>query len=123
MNYFATPQMIGRGAYAVPEYPTAEALICHLDYLGIDRALVCSVVAQDYAPNLGNRELLEEIAPYRERLVPVFILTPSDYFEHGTLQWLREQAAAGMMLFTLFADRKPMPVPPIDILRPKPGCS
>ena len=101
MNYFATPQMIGRGAYAVPEYPTAQALIDHLDYLGIDRALVCSVVAQDYAPNLGNRELLDEIAPYRERLVPVFILTPSDYFEHGTLQWLKEQAAAGNRAYSL----------------------
>ena len=85
MNYFSTPQVIGRGAYAEPEFPTPESLIAHLDYLGIDRCLVYGIAAQDYSPVCGNRELLETIAPYRDRLKPVFVLTPSDYFEHGTL--------------------------------------
>ena len=93
MNYFSTPQVIGRGAYAVPEFPTPESLIAHLDYLGIDRSLVYSVVAQDYSPVCGNKELLEAIGPYRDRLLPVFVRTPSDFFESGTLAWLKEQAA------------------------------
>ena len=40
MNYFAAPLMIGRGAFEEPDFPTPEKLIAHLDYLGIDRALV-----------------------------------------------------------------------------------
>jgi len=101
MNYFSTPQVIGRGAYAEPEFPTPESLIAHLDYLGIDRSLVYSVVAQDYSPTCGNQELLEALEPYRDRLKPVFVLTPADYFEEGTLAWLKEQAAKGNRCYEL----------------------
>ena len=116
MNYFAAPLVIGRGAYAEPEFPTPESLLAHLDYLGIDRALVYSVVAQDYSPVCGNKELLETIAPYGDRLKPVFVLTPSDYFEHGTLDWLKEQAKRGNRCYELRLKMSRFPLRQIERL-------
>ena len=116
MYYFSTPQVIGRGAYAEPEFPTPESLVAHLDYLGIDRALVYSVAAQDYSPVCGNKELLEAIAPYGDRLKPVFVLTPSDYFEHGTLDWLKEQAKLGNRCYELRLKMSRFPLRQIERL-------
>lgn len=101
MNYFATPVKIGRGAYEKPEFPTPESLLKHLDYLGIDRSLVFSVEAQDYSPIAGNRNLLCTLAPFKDRLIPAFVLSPADFFEFGTMDWLREQAKAGNHAYCL----------------------
>ena len=54
MNYFAAPLMIGRGAFEEPDFPTPEKLIAHLDYLGIDRALVYNADALHYSPAREN---------------------------------------------------------------------
>ena len=116
MNYFSTPQVIGRGAYAEPEFPTPESLIAHMDYLGIDRSLVYSIAAQDYSPVCGNKELLDAISPYSDRLKPVFVLTPSDYFEHGTLDWLKEQAARGNRCYELRLKMSRFPLRQIERL-------
>ena len=99
MNYFATPLKIGYGAYETPEFPTPESLLKHLDYLGIDRALVYSAEATDYSPVNGNKRLLETLRPYRDRLFPAWVLTPTDYYEYGTLDWIREQMRAGHRAF------------------------
>lgn len=99
MNYFSVNGLIGCGPYASPDFATPEEFIAHLDYLEIDRALVAGVDARDFSPNIGNRELLKTIAPFQERLRPVFYLTPADYFEYGTLAWLKEQAAAGNRVY------------------------
>ncbi len=95
MNYFALNAMIGKGAYAQPEFPTPESLIEHLDYLGVDRSLVYSVVSRDFSPINGNKALLRELEPFKERLFPTFVLTPADYFEYGNMDYLREQTASG----------------------------
>ena len=116
MTYFSTPQVVGRGAYAEPEFPTPEALIRHLDYLGIDRSLVYSIAAQDYSPVCGNKELLTAIEPYNDRLKPVFVLTPSDYFEHGTLDWLKEQAELGNRCYELRLKMSRFPLRQIERL-------
>ena len=99
MNYFATPLKIGRGAYETPEFPNAESLLKHLDYLGIDRALVSSAEAMDYSPVNGNKRLLESLKPYRDRLFPAWVLTPTDFYEYGTLDWIKEQMTAGNRAF------------------------
>ncbi len=94
-NYLALNGVIGKGAYGTPDFPTPETLIEHLDYLGIDRSVVYSLEARDWSPRNGNAELLESIAPYKERLIPSFVITPPDYYEHGTMEFLREKAASG----------------------------
>ena len=101
MNYFAAPLMIGRGAFGNPDFPTPEALIRHLDYLDIDRALVWNADALDYSPARENPRLLQMIAPYADRLKPAFVLTPSNFYEHGVLAWLKEQAARGNRSYVL----------------------
>ena len=98
-NYFSTPLKIGRGAYETPEFPTAEALLKHLDYLGIDRSLVYSAEALDYSPVNGNKRLLAALEPHKERLFPAWVLTPTDFYEYGTLDWIRERMKSGSRAF------------------------
>ena len=92
---FAVNPFIGSGITGEGDFPTPEALLEHLDYLGIDRCLVASLTARDYAPSCGNRELLEELAPYSDRLLPSLILTPAACFEDGEIDFFRRQMAAG----------------------------
>ncbi len=116
MNYFSTPLPLGFGAYAKPEFPTPESLLRHLDYLGIDRALVYNITAQDYSPIVGNRELLRMIEGCGERLKPAFVITPSDYFEHGTLEWLLDQAVRGNRCYVLRPKMSRFPLRQIERL-------
>ncbi len=101
MPYFALNPMIGYGAYAQPDFPGPEDLLAHLDYLSIDRCLVSAIEARDATPLAGNQKLLQEIAPFQSRLYPAFSITPADYFAYGSLEWLKEQAAAGRRAFRL----------------------
>lgn len=55
--------------------------------------------ALEYSPILGNQKLLEQIAAHLDRLKPVFVITPADFYETGTLDWLKVQAAAGNRAF------------------------
>lgn len=96
----------GRGAFGPGEFPTAAALVDHLDYLGIDRALAWHYRARDLNPATGNRALLAELAatPAADgRLFPAFVLTPADCFEHGAMAALRaffrERAPRALRLF------------------------
>ncbi|MBQ6352347.1 MAG: hypothetical protein IJJ28_03660, partial [Lentisphaeria bacterium] len=116
MNFFATPVMIGRGAFAMPDFPTPESLIGHLDALGIDRALVYSADALQYSPARENPELLKTIAPYAERLKPAFVITPSNVFEHGVLRWLKDQAARGNRSYVVRPTRSCFPLRNIERL-------
>lgn len=90
---------IGRGAYAEPDYPTAESLVEHLDYLGVDRSLAWHVAARDLNPTRGNRLLLEETrrAGLEKRILPAFIVTPACFYEYGALDFLRESFASGQV--------------------------
>lgn len=102
MQFFAINGMIGASAYSAEvDFLHAEELIAYMDYLLIDRMLVESRVALEYSPVLGNKMLVDEIVAFQERLLPVFTLTPSDYFEYGTLEWLKEQAANNQKAFSI----------------------
>ncbi len=89
--------LIGNGAYEEAQFPNAESLVKHLDYLGIDRSLVAHVEARDLNPAWGNRRLLEEIAEsgYSDRLIPAFVISPSCYYEKGALDFLKENLGSG----------------------------
>jgi hypothetical protein len=115
MKYFALNAMIGKGAYSVPDFPDAESLIEHLDYLGVDRTLVYSVKARDFSPIAGNRQLLEEIAPYSKRLIPSFVLTPADFFADGVMEYYREKlSSAEVRAFRLCPELSRFPVRQIE---------
>lgn len=89
--------VIGRGAYEEPDFPTAESLVAHMDYLGVDRSLVSHVEARDLSPVWGNQRLLEEIAESGsgDRLIPAFVVAPSCLYERGTLEFLKKSCASG----------------------------
>ena len=95
MRYFDLNTMLGRGTLFNGDYAESQAILAQMDYLGIDRALVWSAEARDWSPVNGNRRLLEQIEPYRERLLPCFVITPRDFYERGTLDFYREQCASG----------------------------
>ncbi len=116
MNYFAAPIAIGRGAFAEPDFPTPEKLIRHLDYLDIDRALVYNVDALHYSPARENPRLLEMISRYADRLKPAFVLAPSNFFEHGVLDWLKDQAARGNKSYVVRPTQSCFPLRDIERL-------
>ena len=61
-HFFAVNPFIGSGITGEGDFPTPEALLDHLDYLGIDRCLVSSLTARDYAPASPVRGLAK-VAP------------------------------------------------------------
>ena len=94
---FNVNALMGNGAYEEAQYPNAESLVEHLDYLGIDRSLVSHVEARDLNPTWGNRRLLTEIdeSGYSDRLIPAFVISPSCYYEKGALAFLKENLSSG----------------------------
>ena len=100
-SLFAINPFIGENMNGMADFPTAKSLLEHLDYLGIDRSLVSSNVSISYSPIVGNRELLAEIAPYRDRLYPCLVLTPADFYEKGNMSFIHEQLKAGNRAFSL----------------------
>ncbi len=59
---------------------SADELVKELDRLGLDKALVSNYQGVFYKDSLiAAEELMEEIHPYRERLIPVPSLNPSIY--------------------------------------------
>ena len=95
MNYFSVNAVIGGGLMGSGDFPTPESLIRHLDYIGVDRTLVYSMNALDRSPINGNKKLLDEIASYPDRLIPSFVISPADYYENGSIAYLREKAKSG----------------------------
>ncbi len=97
MSFFNVNAFIGRGAYGVPEYPTAASLIEHMNYMGVDRSLVWHVQARDINPSYGNGKLLSEVekSGFNERIYPGFIVTPTCFFECGTMDFLGKHLSEG----------------------------
>ncbi|NMA19621.1 MAG: amidohydrolase family protein [Lentisphaerae bacterium] len=117
MEYFAVNGVIGRSAYAPRvDFPEVADLLEHMDYLGVDRMLVEARSALEYSPILGNQKLLEQIAAHCDRLKPVFVITPADFYETGTLDWLKAQAAAGNRAFRVNPLKSRFPLRQIERL-------
>lgn len=106
INLFDVNGNIGRGAYDAPEFPKSQDLLAHMDYLGVDRALVWHVLARDLAPAAGNRQLLEEVGASEElkrRLIPAQVVTPANAYESGGVDKLLGNARiSGSRAFRLF---------------------
>ena len=117
MKYFAVNGVVGRSAYAAKvDFPEVADLLEHMDYLGVDRMLVEARSALEYSPILGNQKLLEQIAAHRDRLKPVFVITPADFYETGTLDWLKAQASAGNRAFRVDPLKSRFPLRQIERL-------
>jgi predicted TIM-barrel fold metal-dependent hydrolase len=89
----------GCGARRTPDFPRAIDLLTHLDYLGVDRALTYHAAARDSdGPFFGNRLLLDEIRTTPgagQRLVPAFVITPSDFYKEGAMAFYTEHLRSG----------------------------
>jgi predicted TIM-barrel fold metal-dependent hydrolase len=78
-------------------FPTAEAVLRHLDHLGIDRAVVFNVEGREGGCPFVNRKTLDEIgrAPGGpDRLIPAFSVSPILMYAEGALAELRRQVEA-----------------------------
>ena len=91
MDYFSTAVTIGWSDYAPVFYKTAEKLLAHLDYLGIDRCLVNTYGV----PSIANHEILDVAKAHAGRLYPAFWLYPGIFYERGGMEFLMEQAQLG----------------------------
>jgi hypothetical protein len=68
---------IGHYPFRQMKYKTAADLVYLMDKYGIDKACVSNLHATYYKdPIRGNYELLEEIKPYADRLIPFAVLNP-----------------------------------------------
>ncbi len=95
MQYLDLNYVLGQGSSGETGYDSPDAILKQMDYLDIDRALVFSAAARDWSGINANLELLKKLEPYSQRLFPVFVITPRDYYETGTLECYRELCAAG----------------------------
>jgi len=96
---------IGCGPRNEPEFPDVQALLAHMDRLGISRALAWSIEARNYHAPTGNRRLLEELdaADPKQRLTPSFVVSPSMLYERGAADELAglmaERGVRGLRVF------------------------
>jgi len=78
-------------------WSTPVLLLAEMDRLGISESLVHSTHALFGHPAEGNRRLLQEIAPYRDRLHPAWVLLPPLQGEARTpAQIVAEMQEAGV---------------------------
>jgi len=85
------------GAYLKADFPELSDLIAHMDRLGIDGAAVHSVVARDFQATAGNKKLINDIentAGAKERIMPVFCIKPSMYYDIGERDYLLEMVSS-----------------------------
>jgi len=68
---------IGHYPFRKIKYKTAADLVGQMDKYGIDKCCVASLHAIYYKDCMeGNYELLDEIKPYKDRLIPFCVLNP-----------------------------------------------
>ena len=91
MNYFGAAVTVGRTDYLPSQFPDPEKLLKHMDYLGIDRMLISMLGT----PTLANLELLELTGQHPDRFFPTLMLYPGMLFEHGCMDFLKQQAERG----------------------------
>lgn len=92
-SFFDINGAIGASAYGKPDFRTARELVDHLDYLQIDRSLVWSHRARDLHPVTGNRDLFDDLAEYRDRLIPAMVVSPANCYEDGAVEFLKTRLA------------------------------
>jgi len=85
---------IGCPATAEPKFRNSAQLLARMDRLGVGRAIVFHIGARDYNPTWGNQKLLAELAPGSERLIPAFVVGPSQLYENGAMEHLHQGFAS-----------------------------
>jgi predicted TIM-barrel fold metal-dependent hydrolase len=92
---------IGHYPFRKTRYKTAADLMGLMDKYGVDMCCVASLNAIYYKDCMeGNDELLEEIAPYRDRLVPFCVINPEYNNAHDDLtQCVKKMGFRGLRLF------------------------
>lgn len=75
VRYFDCNVQVGRYGVRHPEaFTTADELVKEMEYSGVSEALVYHSMAKEYAPEIGNRMLLEEIDG--KPLQPCWVVMP-----------------------------------------------
>ncbi len=86
---------IGHWAFRRLRYNAGDTILELMDRAGIDQACVSSASAIMYRnSHAGNEELLEEIEPHRDRLIPFAVLNPAYAGWRRDLQWCRDTLGA-----------------------------
>lgn len=68
----------------------AQSLVQAMDQAGIAQALVWHIAQFDAHPTVGNELLIQEIAPYRNRLIPCFAIPSPHTDEMGDIDdWFK----------------------------------
>ncbi len=92
---------IGHYAFRRLHYNTGDGILQLMDRAGIDRACVSSAGAIMYRNSqAGNEELLEEIEPHRDRLIPFAVLNPTYAAWERDITWCKSVLGAkGLRLY------------------------
>jgi predicted TIM-barrel fold metal-dependent hydrolase len=54
----------------------APELIAYMDRIGIEKALISHSAMLEFDPLIGNKKVLAEIQPYKDRLFPTWVILP-----------------------------------------------
>ncbi|MCD6335419.1 MAG: amidohydrolase family protein [Candidatus Latescibacteria bacterium] len=94
---------LGHWPFRPLHYNTADGLITLMDRNGIDRAVVSSIHGIFYKNSqTANEELIAEIAPHRDRLIPFATLNPMYVDWEEDLKRCRDLGMRGLRLFPVY---------------------
>ncbi|MCC7495348.1 MAG: hypothetical protein IT204_23565 [Fimbriimonadaceae bacterium] len=100
MEFFDAHASLGHWPFRSHPVRTAAQLLARYDSCGIARGLVGSLSAVCYRdPQAGNDELLAELAPHRERLLPLAVLDPGYAGFERDLAACQAAGCVGVRLF------------------------
>lgn len=84
--------LYGSGAFERPDFPDLQALLAHMDRLGIAASVTCTVEGRDLNPLYGNRKLVADRAALpadqQNRIIPSFAIAPAMLYRQGETEHL-----------------------------------
>lgn len=102
MKFFDINCMVGEWGFKSLYFKAVDRLLCEMDRLGIENALVFNSRSWLYAPVSGNDTIVQQVRD-NKRLMPVMVLTPLIDQEFGGREaltgYMRENNIAAARLF------------------------
>jgi len=109
---------LGHWPFRPLHYNTADGLIALMDRNGLDRAVVSSIHGIFYKNcHTANEELIAEIAPHRDRLIPFATLNPMYVDWEEDLKRCRDLGMQGLRLFPIYHNYKLIDEESLNLIR------
>jgi hypothetical protein len=88
----------GIGSRLKADFPELKDLLKHMDRLGIDGAAVFNIAGREFQTMPANKQLIEDIdntPGAKEKILPVFCISPQIYYDKNEREYLINMVASG----------------------------